>query len=299
MALEGNFALLTAAESVEASRLRYQAARAQFYPQITPRYVRGEEEHVLALDARQRLPWTGGSVTATSTLRSRPDDPVPATRTADLDLTLTQPLLRGAGPNATFFDLRNSRRQRVSQERALELGAPAGGGRRGARVLPGAAAAPAALGGAPEPRAQRGPAAALRRRASRSGLVSKLDVFRAQLQAAQTSETMVRSEAALQDALEQFRALLGRCPQRAPGARVDAPVGGRDGPAGAARGPGRARARAAARPARDARPGGRRPPQRLARPPGPPAAARPQPRRQPAPARAPASAPPGARATRA
>src|SRR5688572_12947181 len=66
MALAGNFSLLTAAESVEAARLRYQASRAQFYPQLTPRYVRGEDEHTLTLDARQRLPWTGGSVTATS-----------------------------------------------------------------------------------------------------------------------------------------------------------------------------------------------------------------------------------------
>jgi outer membrane protein len=211
MALEGNFALLTAVESVEASRLRYQAARAQFYPQITPRYVRGEEEHVLTLDARQRLPWTGGSVTATSALRSRPGDPVPATRTADLDLTLTQPLLRGAGPNAAFFDLRNSRRQRVSQERALELARQ--------RVAVDVARAFYQV------LQQRLLLAVARQSLARSegllrasearlavGLVSKLDVFRAQLQAAQTSETMVRSEAALQDALEQFRALLGRAP---------------------------------------------------------------------------------------
>jgi outer membrane protein len=39
--------------------------------------------------------------------------------------------------------------------------------------------------------------------------VSKLDVFRADLQAAQTQEALVRSEAGLQSALEQFRALLG------------------------------------------------------------------------------------------
>lgn len=211
LALEGNFSLLTAAEGVEAARLRYQAARAQFYPQLTPRYVRGDEEHTLTLDARQRLPWTGGSLTATSSLRSRPDDPSPATRTADLDLTLTQPLLRGLGPNAAFFDLRNSRRQRVSQERALELA-------RQRVAVEVSRAFYLVL-------QQRLLLAVARQSLARSegllkasearlqvGLVSKLDVFRAQLQAAQTRETMVRSEAALQDALEQFRQLLGRAP---------------------------------------------------------------------------------------
>jgi outer membrane protein len=211
MALEGNFGLLTAAEGVEAARLRYQSARAQFYPQLAPRYVRGEEEHTLSVDARQRLPWTGGSVTATSSLRSHPDAPVPATRTADLDLTLTQPLLRGLGPNATFFDLRNSRRLRVSQERRLRL----------ARQQVAVSVARAFY----QVLQQRLLLAVARQSLARSdgllrasearlqvGLVSKLDVFRAQLQAAQTSETMVRSEAALQDVLEEFRTLLGRAP---------------------------------------------------------------------------------------
>ena len=44
------------------------------------------------------------------------------------------------------------------------------------------------------------------------GLVSKLDVFRADLQAAQTEESLVRTEAALEASLEQFRALLGLGP---------------------------------------------------------------------------------------
>jgi len=44
------------------------------------------------------------------------------------------------------------------------------------------------------------------------GLVSKLDVFRAQLQAAQAEESMVQSQAALETALERFRMLLGLPP---------------------------------------------------------------------------------------
>jgi outer membrane protein TolC len=41
------------------------------------------------------------------------------------------------------------------------------------------------------------------------GLVSKLDVFRAELQASQAQEAMVRAEASLEDALETFRSTLG------------------------------------------------------------------------------------------
>jgi outer membrane protein TolC len=44
------------------------------------------------------------------------------------------------------------------------------------------------------------------------GLVSKLDVFRAELQASQAQDAMVRSQAALETALEQFRVLLGLSP---------------------------------------------------------------------------------------
>src|SRR6185295_14586547 len=47
------------------------------------------------------------------------------------------------------------------------------------------------------------------------GLVSKLDVFRAELQASQAQESMVRAESSLQDALERFRFLLGRQPAEA------------------------------------------------------------------------------------
>ena len=44
------------------------------------------------------------------------------------------------------------------------------------------------------------------------GLVSKLDVFRAELQASQAQESMVRAETSLRGALERFRTLLGLSP---------------------------------------------------------------------------------------
>ncbi|HET9316428.1 MAG TPA: TolC family protein [Vicinamibacteria bacterium] len=210
-ALSGNFGLISSAESVQTARLNYRGVAARFYPQVTPRYVHGEDERVFGLDASQLLPWTGGSVTATSAWRSQPDDASPAPRSSDLALTLTQPLLRGAGPNATFFDLRNSRRARVASERSLNLArqqVAVDVTRAYYQVLQ-----------------QRMLLAVAQQSLDRSesllrasearlqvGLVSKLDVFRAQLQAAQTQDAMVRSEAALQDALERFRALLGRSP---------------------------------------------------------------------------------------
>ena len=46
----------------------------------------------------------------------------PFPRTSDLRLVVTQPLLRGFGPNAAFYDLRQSRRSREGQERQYELG---------------------------------------------------------------------------------------------------------------------------------------------------------------------------------
>jgi outer membrane protein len=210
-ALAGNIAHLGAAETLQTARLRYRASRAEFFPQVTPRYQHGDDERTLTVDATQKVPWTGGSVTASSSLRSNPTSVSPATRSTDLNVTLTQPLLRGLGPNASFFDLRNSRRARVAAERSLEL----------ARQQVAVNVTNAffqvlqqrLLLAVAQQSLQRSESL---RRASEArlqvGLVSKLDVFRAQLQASQTQETMVRSETALQDALERFRALLGRSP---------------------------------------------------------------------------------------
>jgi outer membrane protein TolC len=210
-ALSGNFGLISSAESVQAARLRYRSAVAQFYPQLTPRYLHGEDERTFAVDASQKLPWTGGSVTANSALRTRPEDVSPAPRSADFILTLTQPLLRGVGPNATFFNLRNSRRSRAASERGLELARQQVAvevtrafyqvlqQRMLMAVAQQSLARSESLLRASEARLQ-------------VGLVSKLDVFRAQLRASQTQDAMVRAEAALQGALERFRGLLGRAP---------------------------------------------------------------------------------------
>jgi outer membrane protein TolC len=208
IALKKNYGLLSAADSVQTSRVNYSATRAQFYPQITPRFQRADQESTFGVDAAQRLPWTGGSLTATTLFRALPGTDFGPTRSSGLQLLLNQPLLRGFGPNATYYALRNSRRSQQAQERAFELNR-----QRLAvdvarsfyqviqqRQLLGVARQSfkrsESLLKASEARLQ-------------VGLVSKLDVFRAELQASQAQDAMVRSQAGLDTALEQLRVLLG------------------------------------------------------------------------------------------
>ncbi|HUG52650.1 MAG TPA: TolC family protein [Vicinamibacteria bacterium] len=213
MALERNFSLLNSADAVTSSRLREGVARAQFYPKLTPRFQRSGDDTSLALEAQQRVPWTGGTVTASANLRSFSDsaDLGPFPRTSDMRLTVTQPLLRGFGPNASFYDLRLSRRSRESQERQFELGRQ----RLAVEVARSffQVIQQRQLLGVARQSLDRSDKL---RRASESrlqvGLVSKLDVYRAELQASQAEESMVRSEASLEAELERFRTLLGLAP---------------------------------------------------------------------------------------
>ena len=216
IALERNFTVLNSADAVATSRLREGVTRAQFYPKVTPRYSRSADDSLFGLDATQKLPWTGGSVTAAALMRSTFEgatgpDISPFPRTSDLRLVLTQPLLRGFGPNATFYDLRASRRSREGQERQYELGRQrlaVDVTRSYYQVIQ-----------------QRQLLAVARQSLDRSeslrrastarlevGLVSKLDVYRAELQASQAQEAMLRAEASLDSELERFRTLLGLSP---------------------------------------------------------------------------------------
>jgi len=210
-ALERNFAMLAAGDSVAASRLRESASLAQFYPTLTPQYQRSTEDQALAFDASQKLPWTGGRLSASAAFRSNLGANLPPTRFSDMRLVLTQPLLRGFGPNAAQYELTNSRRSRQSQERAFELG----------RQRLAVQVAAAFYQVVQQRQLLRVAEQSLRRsqgleRASEArlevGLVSKLDVFRAQLQASQAEESVIRSQSALDAAREQFRVLLGLAP---------------------------------------------------------------------------------------
>jgi outer membrane protein TolC len=212
LALEHNFVLLDSVDALGASRWQEKAAFGQFLPVVTPLYQHSSDRTIWGVDLAQKLPWTGGTVTATGRYLSEPtsvDTPLP--KTTDLRLLLTQPLLRGVGPNATFFDLTNARRAVQGQERSLALAQQ--------RVAVEVAAAFYNV------IAQRQLLEVARQSLARTeallkssqarlevGLSSKLDVFRAELQAAQSSDAMVRSEAALASALERFRGLLALAP---------------------------------------------------------------------------------------
>jgi outer membrane protein len=214
LALESNYTLLQAADAVTGSNYRFSAAMAQFYPKLTPSYERSADDSALALRGRQLLPWTGGSLAASANFRSVPQVAAPLSRNSAVSFTLSQPLLRGFGPNASLYDLRNSRRDREGRERGFEL-------ERQRLALDVARAFYQVL-------EQRTLLSVARQSLVRTtalvkasearlqvGLVSKLDVFRAELQSSQAQESMVRAESALQDALERFRFLLGREPAEA------------------------------------------------------------------------------------
>jgi outer membrane protein TolC len=221
-ALTQNFGIQSAADAVQVAQFGESAGRAQFFPQLTPSWQRSvstttaAETRSAALAASQRVPWTGGTLSATGTLSSisptaDPTLPVAsllAPRTADFRLSLSQPLLRGFGPNATFFDLTNRRRAREGQERSFVL----------SRQLLAEQVVDAFYGVTRQRRLLAVARQSLKRnrdllRASearmQAGVASKLDVLRADLQVSLAQDSMVASEAALQTSLEGFRVLLG------------------------------------------------------------------------------------------
>lgn len=213
LALEGNFPLRGQADAVASARYFEEAARARFHPRLTPSLRTGAGTRAWAIEASQELPWTGGRVSADAVFRQGSEDDV---STSDLRVTLSQPLLRGFGETVARFDVRNSERAREAQERSYEV----------ARQRVAVDVAQAFYQVARQRRVLEVSESSLERslelmRASEErmavGLASRLDVLRAELQAEQARDAAVSAEAALQQALEQFRTLLGL----APGARVE------------------------------------------------------------------------------
>jgi outer membrane protein TolC len=213
VALEHNYTLLSANDSVLSARFRERAAFAQFYPRLTPRYQQGDGVKAFGADLSQRLPWLGGTILASGTLSDYDATAAgaPAGKGNEFRAILNQPLLRGFGPNTTFYDLRNSQRSRVAQERFYTLAKQ--------RLAIDVTSAyyqivrQRALLGVSRQSLKRSDTL---RDASNArmqvGLASKLDVFRAELQSSQTQESLVQSRAALDNALEGFRLVLGLAP---------------------------------------------------------------------------------------
>jgi outer membrane protein len=211
VALKKNFGLLSSADGVQSARINYSAARAQFYPQLIPSYSRASGSSSFGLEASQRLPWSGGSVSATALMTSVPGADLALTRSTGMQFLLRQPLLRGFGPTAAHYELRNSRRAQQAQERSFELSRQ----RLAVDVTRSFYQIVQQRQLLTVSRQSLRRSESLRKASEARlavGLVSKLDVFRAELQASQAQDSMVRAQAALDTALEQFRVLLGLAP---------------------------------------------------------------------------------------
>jgi outer membrane protein TolC len=209
--LRNGFGIAFARDSLRAAEIGELQARSRFFPKVTPSYFRGPNEHGWSVSASQAVPWLGGEVRADRTSRTFEGILTPSIRATDTSLTLSQPLLRGIGPNASLYDLRNARRARAAQERNLVLAKQ--------RYLVDIARVHY------QTLAQRELLSVARQSAARSvalrkasearldvGLSNKLDVYRAQLSESQAEQSTVQAETALQNAIEQFHFLLGRAP---------------------------------------------------------------------------------------
>ena len=224
MALQGNFGLLSSADIVASARLAEGVQRAAFLPQVTPLFQRSPNETTVGASLDQALPWSGGLLHGSFGTHS-PHDGL-AARSSELNATLVQPLLRGFGPTTSLFALRNARRARESQERSFALA-------RQSLIVQVTEAfyqviRQRQLVEVSRQSLKRG---ASLKKASQArmlvGMVSKLDVFRAEIQEAQASESLVAAETGLDTALESFRVLLGlspRTPLEPAPVRLDAEV---------------------------------------------------------------------------
>lgn len=205
------FSIAGARDALRAASIAEVQARSRFFPKLTPSYERGPNERGWTIAGSQALPWLGGSVEASRSTRTYDGVPAIGQKATDTSFSWTQPLLRGLGPNASLYDLRNSRRGRIAQERNLTLARE--------RYLVDVARA------FYQTQAQRELLAVARQSAERNaalrkasearlevGLSNKLDVYRAQLAESQAEQSSVQAETALQSALESFRFLLGRSP---------------------------------------------------------------------------------------
>ncbi len=208
--LRDGFSIVSARDSLRAAEIGALQAQSRFLPKVTPSFFTGQNQRGWSIGASQTLPWLGTEVRADRSTRTYEGVLTPAARITDTSLTISQPL-RGLGPNASLYDLRNARRAREAQERSLILTKQ--------RYLVEIARAHY------QTLAQRELLLVARQSAERSvalrkasearmevGLSNKLDVYRAQLSEAQADQSMVSAETSLQAAIERFRFLLGRSP---------------------------------------------------------------------------------------
>jgi len=209
--LKESFSMANARDAVRAADIGELQARSRFFPKVTPSFFHGPNESGWSIAASQAVPWLGGELRGERISRTFEGIQTPSSRATDTSFTWSQPLLRGLGPNASLYDLRNARRAQEAQERGLVLAKQ--------RFMVEVARVHY------QTLAQRELLAVARQSAARSvalrkasearlevGLSNKLDVYRAQLSESQAEQSTVQAETALQSAIERFRFLLGRPP---------------------------------------------------------------------------------------
>jgi outer membrane protein TolC len=222
--LRESFSMANARDALRAADIGEFQALSRFFPKITPSYFHGPNDSGWSVSASQALPWLGGELRAERNSRVFEGVLTPSTRAVDTSFTWSQPLLRGLGPNASLYDLRNARRAHEAQERSLvmtkqqfmvEV----------ARVHYQTLAQRELLSVAKQSSSR---SVALRKASEARlevGLSNKLDVYRAQLSESQAEQSTTQAETALQSAIERFRFLLGRPPSdAAEPAPADIPV---------------------------------------------------------------------------
>ena len=211
-ALEQNFTLLDAGDAVTGARWQEKVAFGSFLPQVTPLFQRGEDRTIWGVDLAQALPWTGATLAGSGRYTHQPASVSPYPRTGELRLRAqpaapawaaarTPPSTSCATP-AALASARNARLALARQALAVEV----------AQAFYGVIAARQLVDVSRQSLSRT--ETMLRSSEARLGvgMASKLDVFRAELQTQQARESMVRTDAALANALERFRAVLALGP---------------------------------------------------------------------------------------
>jgi len=209
--LRDSFSMASARDAVRAADIGEFQAKSRFFPKVTPSYFHGPNDSGWSVEATQALPWLGGELRADRTSHTFAGVLTPSPRSTDTSFVWSQPLLRGLGPNASLYDLRNARRAHEAQERSLVL-AKQQFMVEIARVHYQTLAQRELLSVARQSAAR---SVALRKASEARlevGLSNKLDVYRAQLSESQADQSTTQAETALQSAIERFRFLLGRPP---------------------------------------------------------------------------------------
>ncbi len=214
LALIENLNLQSSVDVVQGAVIGENLAESRFNFKVTPSYERGFGESSLldqgvGVEVSKLLPF---GTTVTSSFRSEwAGSQLGNANASTASMRVTQPLLRGFGKQTTEYDLVNSRRNRVSSERNLELSKQ----RLAVDVVSSYynILRQSGLADVAEKSLERNKEL-LRASEARLevGLASKLDVFRAELQLSQAEDAAIYRKEALELALDSFKFNLGLAP---------------------------------------------------------------------------------------